>query len=298
MRLFISFGFLFIVLLLSQDVEARSIQNLKTQIEKRLSAEQGLYAIAFKDLVTGDTLFINEREMMHAASTMKVAVMIEVFRQADLGRFGLDDSVKIVNQFTSLINDQPFSIDVDQDSHDPVVQAIGRQMTVRQLIFHMITVSSNLATNLLMQRVGAENIQSAVRMMGTKQMQILRGVEDNAAYEKGLNNRTDAYDLMILLDAIAAHKIVSTPACEEMISILLQQAYRDKIPARLPLDVRVAHKTGSITKINHDAAIVFLPDGRKYVLVILSQGVQEHAKSSEVIADLSFSVYEWIRSKK
>ncbi len=298
MRFLWLLGLIYCSFIYARPGDGRSITLLKSQLEKRLRGESGLYAVAFKDLQTGETLFIREQQMMHAASTMKVAVMIEVFRQAHLGHFHLDDSLQIINQFKSLVDEQPFSIDIEQDHDDPVVQAIGRSMTVRELVEHMIIVSSNLATNLLMELVGAKNVQATVRQLGAEQMEILRGVEDNLAYEKGLNNRTNAYDLLVLFEAIATSTAVSPEACDQMTSILLQQKFNDKIPARLPPEVRVAHKTGSITRINHDAGFVLLPDRRKYALAILSQGVDNPRQSSAVIAELSYYIYQWMNEKR
>jgi len=271
------------------------IDALRTHIESRLAHEPGRFAIAFKDLQSGDSLSIDDREMMHAASTMKVAVMIETFRQADQGLFHLDDSVLIRNEFKSIVDGQPFAIDVVQDKDDPVVGRIGRRTDLYDLIEQMITVSSNLATNLLIEKVAAARVQETVRRLGAEQMLILRGVEDNLAYQKGLNNRTDAHDLLLLLQAIAEKRAASQKACDEMIDILLRQKFRSKIPALLPPEVRVANKTGSITGIDHDAAIVFLPDGRRYILVVLSSGIEDQQKSSAVIAELSLLVYQWMK---
>jgi beta-lactamase class A len=274
------------------------VDSLRSRIESRLAHEPGHFAVAFKDLTGGASFSIRDRDMIHAASTMKIAVMIETFRQADRGLFHLDDSLLIKNEFKSIVDGQPFSIDVVQDKDDPMTGRIGQWTNLRDLIEHMITVSSNLATNLLIDKVGASHVQVTVRRLGAEQMLILRGVEDNLAYQKGLNNRTDAHDLLILLQAIAEKKAASEKACDEMIEVLLRQKFRTKIPALLPPEVRVANKTGSITAIDHDAAIVYLPDGRRYILVVLSSGIEDQQKSSAIIAEISLQVYHWMKENQ
>ncbi len=141
----------------------------------------------------------------------------------------------------------------------------------------MITKSSNLATNILIDLVGAKNVNKTMRSIGANDIKVLRGVEDGKAFDKGMNNTVTAYDLMLLFERIANGKMVSKQASDAMIDILFKQTFNSVIPARLPKDVRVAHKTGSITGIYNDSGIVYLPDGRKYVVVLLSKGLEEAA---------------------
>ncbi|HEX7691921.1 MAG TPA: serine hydrolase, partial [Sediminibacterium sp.] len=120
----------------------------------------------------------------------------------------------------------------------------------------------------------------------------------NKAYEKGLNNTTTAYDLMLLYNLMAKDQIVNRKACEGMIGILLDQQFNEIIPARLPAGVRVAHKTGSITGLRHDSGIVFLPDGRKYVLVLLSKELKDVPAAVKMMAEVSERVYGYMMAKK
>ncbi len=275
----------------------KNVSHLQQQIVDLTAHETAHFAVAYRDLGSGDSLFIDADTLMHAASTMKVAVMIEVFRQADQGLFNLDDSLLVKNGFASIVDGQPYAIELPEAEWDPTVGRLGHKMPIRELVLHMITVSSNLATNVLVDRVGASNIQATIRNLGTKHMQVLRGVEDPYAYEKGLNNRVTAADLAILLQAIAEHRAAAAAACDEMIHIMLQQKYRDCLPALLPAEVQVASKSGSITRICHDAGIILLPDGRRYVLVVLTRGEDNQKKSSDLIARISRLVYEYMVTK-
>jgi len=274
------------------------LQNYLQHLADSLQAEIG---VAFRDLETGQEIFFHERRMMHAASTMKVPVMIEVFRQAEKGKFGLDDSVTIKNQFVSIVDGSPYHLDVGDDSDSLLYGAIGKKMAIRQLVEQMITVSSNLAANLLIELVGAENVTATLRELGIKNMQVRRGVEDIKAYQRGWNNQTDAFDMMLTLQMIAEKRApLSGAACDSMLAILRRQKFREGIPAGLPSGTGVGNKTGSITAIAHDCAIVFPrfeleknPNtARKpYVLVVLTKGIQEEKSANRIIAAISRKIY-------
>lgn len=285
----------------SEDISAPNIEVLREQLDKEIQSSGAEVGLAFKDLETGESLFINAKEMMHAASTMKVPVMIEVFKQAEMGKFSLEDGLLIKNEFYSFADGSPFSLEVADDSDDEIYRFIGQKMSIKELVFRMITVSSNLATNLLVEWVDAKNVMATLNALGIHHMHVLRGVEDGKAYRKGLNNITDAYDLMLVMEAITTRKAGSEEACGKMIEILSEQKYRNKIPAGLPQSIKVANKTGSISIIDHDAAIVF-PEYRKpYVLVVLTRGVSDHKKAEQLIAKLSQLVYQYasgVRSGK
>ncbi len=275
-----------------------ALQNYLEQLADSLHAEIG---VAWRDLETGREFFFHEKQMMHAASTMKVPVMIEVFRQAETGeapKFRLDDSLRIKNEFKSIVDGSPYRLDLNDDSDSSIYRAIGTKMTIRQLVESMITVSSNLATNILIELVGAENVLATLRELGVKNMQVRRGVEDTKAYQRGLNNQTDAFDLMLTLQTIAEKRAASPKACDTMLAILQRQKFRDGIPAGLPSGTIVANKTGWITGITHDGAIVF-PEKqvaadkprRPYVLVVLTKGIQEEKSAQCVIAEISRKIY-------
>ena len=246
-------------------------------------------AVAFSTLDGRDELLLDPDKSFHAASTMKVPVMIELFRQAQAGQLSLDDPLPIRNEFHSIVDGSVYQLDVGDDSDAKVYKAVGGTLSLRQLCEAMITVSSNFAANLLIERLGVDNIKATVTRLGADGMQVLRGVEDNKAFEKGLNNTTTARGLLILLQKIATGQAVSDTADAEMVAILKRQHFNNAIPAGLPSGVVVAHKTGNITKIHHDAAIVFGP--RPYVLVVLVRGLADEGHSAQLIASISREVW-------
>jgi len=269
-----------------------SSEQFKAAIQAKLNSVEGEFAVAFKDLQTGQTLFINEKDNFHAASTMKTPVMIEVFKQAKTGKFKLSDSIVLKNEFKSIVDGSPFSLDISDDSADDMYKKIGQKMTIYDLTYQMIIVSSNLATNILIDLVDAKNANATMRTLGANDIEVLRGVEDSKAFKLGMNNTVTAYDLMLIFEKLAQKTVVSTADSESMIEILLDQKFRDVIPAKLPKDVKVAHKTGSITGVQNDSGIIYLPDGRKYVLVLLSRKLKDEKKGVEALAEVSRMLYD------
>jgi beta-lactamase class A len=267
-------------------------KSLKKALQAEIRASGAKVGLAFKDLENGRTLFIRKNKLVHAASTMKVAVMIEVYRQAASGKFGIDDRLPVRNEFRSIIDGSPFLLSEQDDSDPEIYRMIGQEVSVRELVERMITISSNVATNILVDLVGARNITATLRRLGIRRMAVLRGVEDNKAYARGLNNRTTPYDLMEVLEAVVSERAASREACREMLEILTRQKFREGIPTGVPDGVRVGNKTGSFTGVDHDAAIVFPPGRRPYLLVILTGGWKDGQDGKKLLARLSQIVYD------
>src|SRR6266480_4483280 len=205
------------------------------KIQSRIALEPGaMVGLAYVDLASGDTLFLNADTSFHAASTMKVPVMIELFRRAKTGSFRMNQGLLLVNQFASLADGSPYALDPSSDSDTTLYHRIGDRVPIDTLLRLMITRSSNLATNTLITLVGADAVTRTMRSLGAQRIQVLRGVEDGKAFDKGLNNTTTARDLALILRAIEEGRAASPAATREMLGILLAQEFNEKIPAGLP----------------------------------------------------------------
>lgn len=235
--------------------------------------------------IHGDRLF-------HAASTIKVPIMVAVFEAIDRGLFTLDSRLHVRNRFLSAADGSPFRVGGSRDANAEVHDHLGRTMRIRELLRHMIMTSSNLATNLLVDLVGVEQIQSVMDAMEVEGIEFRRGVEDELAWEKKINNRVTADGLAMLLRRIAEGTAISEKASEEMLEILHGQEFRSGIPAGLPNEARVAHKTGEISTVAHDAGIVFLPGREPYVVVVLTEWEPSKGGRHAAIAKVSRAVYE------
>ena len=274
-----------------------SAEQLEKQLRKEMAGQPGDYALAFQDLQDPSRrILINERMLFHAASTMKTPVLLEVYKQAEAGLFRLEDSIVIKNSFYSIVDSSLYSLDTSSDSEDSLYLSIGKKGQIHDLAYAMITKSSNLATNLLIDLVDAKKVTQSMRALGADSILVLRGVEDLKAFDAGLSNRTNAYDLLLLFEALGRRELVSPEASGAMTDILLDQYYNDIIPAGLPDSVRVAHKTGSITRVMHDSGLIFLPDGRKYALILLSKDWNNEEEARTFLANISYQIYKFMRA--
>lgn len=266
---------------------ASTLATVRADIDRLIAASGAEVAVAWRplDAKPGEEILINPELRFHAASTMKVPVMIELHRQVEAGQRKLDDTVLVTNKFTSILDGSPYELSATEDSDGEVYKAMGTQLSYRALVEASITVSSNLATNILIEHLGAKNVQATVDRMGASGMQVLRGVEDQKAFDAGRNNTTDARGLLTLFEAIGRHAAVNAKASADMIEVLKRQKFNDGIPAGVPAGTPVAHKTGSITRIHHDAGIVYAK--RPYVLVVLTRGIQDGKVSAKLMADIS-----------
>jgi beta-lactamase class A len=274
-----------------ESVAAAEI-SLYTSVLK-IKEKHGLEAlgIAFYDSETTLQWAYNAEAPFHAASTMKLAVLLAVYRQITRGELAGEAPVHVRNKFMSIVDRRPYMLDVSREADPELYAHLGRTMTVDQLAYQMITTSSNFATNLLVDVVGVSVIQRALHEMGIEGIKVIRGVEDQAAFEAGLNNEVTANGLLKLLRLISDRKAYSPEASDRMLEILLDQRYKSGIPAGLPEAARVAHKTGNISTVHHDAGIVYL-DGRKpYVLVILTQFDAAPSRGTAV-AEVSRDIFE------
>ncbi len=243
----------------------------------------------------GPRIAIHADSLVHAASTMKVPVMIALAQADDRGMIRLDDSVPLTNRFASIVDGSPFTLDRGADSDDAVYARVGERVPIRWLATRMITHSSNLATNVLLTVVRADSVTALTRALGTTRMIVRRGVEDTPAFRAGLNNVTTAADLAALMVAIATDRAASPAACAWMRDVLFAQHWNDAIPVGLPAGTRIAHKTGNITAVEHDAAIVYPTGGAPYVLVILTSGVPRSEDATTLIADIARLVHPAMR---
>ena len=257
-------------------------------VDRVIDAQPGkTIAVAYYDLTTGATLLRNETVVFHAASTMKVPVMLGIFEAVTRGELSLDQPVRVKNEFVSIFDGSTYALESREDSDPELYGLVGTDLPLRELVRRMEVRSSNLATNIVIELIGAKRVMRLMKEIDANDIQVLRGVEDDKAYHAGMNNTTTAQDLMLVFRTLAERRAISAEASDAMIEILAAQELNGGIPAGLPKGTKVAHKTGSITKIAHDAGLVFRADGSQYVLVVLTRGFEKHDDAEAVIAEIS-----------
>jgi len=273
------------------------LSELKEKIDLELSALEGDFAIAYKDINHPEQqILINVDERFHAASTMKTPVLIELYKRAENTDLDLHDSILIKTEFKSIVDGSPFSMEVSEDSEKDLYRNLNKNTTFYNLAYEMITRSSNLATNILIDYLDAEKVTSTMRDLGADSINVLRGVEDLKAYRQGLSNTTTARDLLVIFEHLSSDTLISKEANKEMLDILKDQVYNDMISAKLPEGTEVAHKTGWITNVHHDSGIVYTSKDEGYILIFLSKNAPDREAVLEAAANISEMIYNYMVS--
>lgn len=280
----------------SKKTQARDTAKLRNRIDE-IKSEAGAeaLAVAVRDIETSVEFDYESDRWFHAASTIKVPILVGVFGAVHGGELLPQSRLHVRNRFRSADDGSIFRVDPDRDANAVVHAAVGKTMQVRELAFHMIATSSNLATNLLLEYVGLQSMQRTLAELGLEDgIELHRGVEDNRAFDAGISNRVTAAGLARLLKLIADERAFSRTLSKEMLDILHAQEFNGGIPAPLPQRTRVAHKTGEISTIAHDAGIVYLSGRNPYVLVVLTEWDAGTSGRQQAVAKVSEAVFQFL----
>ncbi len=247
--------------------------------------------IALDDLESDARFQYHADRWFHAASTIKIAILIGVYGAIHRGDLLPQSRVHVRNRFLSAYDGSPYRVSVDRDANSEVHSEIGRTLRVSELAGHMITSSSNLATNLLLDLVGLDVLQRTLDGFGIHGVDLRRGVEDELAFQHGISNRVTANGLVAMLRLIGEGRAFSPELSAQMLDVLHAQQFRSGIPAGLPPEAKVAHKTGDISTIAHDAGLIYLPDRKPYALAVLTEWEPSTQGRSATIAAASYLAY-------
>ena len=253
-------------------------------------------AVSVRDYNSAFRFGYNAEKLFHAASTIKVAILLAVMKAVDEGRAKLEDPLHVRNRFLSVVDRSPYKLDRSSDGYPQLYKSIGRTAKIADLADSMITSSSNLATNLLLDFVGTEEAAKVLSEAGVNGVHLRRGVEDENAYDEGVNNETTA-DGLVELFGVFRGDYLSKKGREHAIHILLNQRFTSMIPAGLPSHATVAHKTGEISTVCHDAGIVYLPEREPYIVAILTEVDSDSNARRDTVAKISEAVYKAVTGK-
>ncbi|MFN2567825.1 MAG: serine hydrolase [Gemmatimonadaceae bacterium] len=262
------------------------------ELEKRSGCKA--LGVALYDGETRAAFGYQADRWFHAASTIKLAILVGVFGEIHHGALVPQSRLHVRNRFRSAYDGSIFRVNADRDANSEVQDAIGKTMRISELALHMIATSSNLATNLLLDYVGLESVQRTLADLGIDGVDIRRGVEDERAFQAGINNQVTADGLVQLLRVIAEERAFSPELSRKMLEILHAQEFKSGIPAGLPVHARVAHKTGEISTVAHDAGIVYLAKRKPYVVAVLTEWSPDATGRSATIAAASYDVYTYL----
>jgi beta-lactamase class A len=260
------------------DDAARDVRlhALAPELARLAGSTQGLLAISIGDLRTGRAIAVNGGVNLPAASTIKIPVMVEVFRQVAIGRFSLKRTVSLWDR------------DRDCGYGDLCEAPWGSQYRVGDLIVAMIDRSDNTATNMLIRLVGRHDINETMKALGLMQTHLGDSIRSDGDIRE---LRTSADDMRRLLTMIAAKQIIDERSCALMVRILAGQRHNTLLPAWLPKNVVIAHKTGTLRDTLNDVGIVEL-DGAPYVICAFATHLADLDTGQRFIRRASLLTFE------
>ncbi|MDO9154001.1 MAG: serine hydrolase [Paludibacter sp.] len=270
-------------------------ERIKKEINQLIASIEGVVSVYFKNTADKYIFKYNENELFNAASLMKIIVGLELLLRIEKGEIAEDSNIEIKNSFKSKSNKSQFKLLVECDSEKELYDRIGTEVCVIELLELMITKSSNLATNNLFALIDNGNsISQLLTSLKMRNTQIVRGVEDQKAFDAGIINYTTAEDVFKLFEFINEGVSTGNKYILTLNEILKRQEHNSIIPQLLPVRLRIAHKTGTIKSIIHDAGIISSDDGINYILVILSKNLVDVKKAIPVFTKISALFYKFV----
>jgi beta-lactamase class A len=256
------------------------MENLRGKIEDILALYNGRWGIVILNQSTGDRLEINRDMVFPAASMIKVPIMYEIMRRAAENSLSLDESLMVTDQ--------------NKTGGAGILKELrsGLALTVRELVTLMIVLSDNTATNMLIDLAGMEAINQTMTGLGLKSTVLRRRMMDFAAARAGLENEICAADLARIFEKIYPTSSLPQEYGAMMLDILSRQQIRDKLPFYLPWETVLAHKTGTLSGVEHDAGILILPGG-SYIVCVLTGELAANYQGMQLVAAIGKTVYEY-----
>lgn len=239
--------------------QKKGVDKLKNEILKRLKLVKGNVGFYYKNLITNEEICFNENESFLPASVIKFPIMVEVFHQVNLGKVNLFQSIK-VKDTDKVPGCGALSLFTDEI-----------MVNIKTLLNLMIEISDNTATNVLINYFGIDKLNEGFKELGLEKTKINRLLFDSEAKKLGKENIFVPKEIGYLLEKIYNRKLINEEASFEMEKILLNQQINSKIPAKLPEDIGIAHKTGEDTNITNDVGIVYAD--KPFVIVFASNNV-------------------------
>lgn len=253
------------------------MRQMRLQTRKLAAHLHAAVAFEVLDLSSGYNAQYNANLSMPAASVIKVAVMVQVFKDLERGTFALDRRVTLESR------------DKDDGSGDLAYAPVGSAYSVSELLARMIEVSDNTAANMLIRLVGRQNINHTMRLLGLFHTHLYASIRTQG-WAIRTQLRTSPADMVRLLAMMAQRRLVDEWASNEMISLLEDDEFNEMLPAGLPTDVLVAHKTGSLFDTLNDVGIVYA-DGAPYVIAVMTTGLPSQDLGLAFIHSLSHDAY-------
>lgn len=266
------------------QVGATRESSARAEVEKLIQQSGADVSVAFRSLDGAQQLFIEADEPFEDATAMKIPVMIELYAETDAHELRWSDSLPVHANFRSIVDGSTYNLDADTAANVSVSAA--KTMTLRQLCDAMITGDSDLAANLLIEKVGVERIHQRVRALGADGMEFVSGFGDTKAAASGLKNVTSARALMVVLWALAKDGVVSADASQQMLGLIARSGLQADISGTAPSRAPVVRRSAAGN--HHDATLII--GARSFVLVTDVRGLADPRASAALVARIAHAL--------
>lgn len=254
---------------------------LKEKILQLIGQRKDDVGIVVKDLNNDKWILkLNEEKVFQSASTIKIPIMVEVLRQVEMGKYSLDQKIKIDNK--------------DKVDFSIISELSVGEYSILDLITLMIIISDNTATNLLIDLAGYDSINNLLEGLSLKNTHLNRKMMDFQAIKEGRKNTTTPTDMAIILEKIYRSEILNKEHSKLALDIMKRQLHRDSIPRYLREDTLVAHKTGELDGLNHDIGIVY-SERANYIIGVFIENGKDNLTNKRLIGNISKLVYEYFK---
>jgi len=278
--LLLAFGFATQAPAQESPTSATHESSARPDVEKLIRDSGADVSLAFRSLDGGQELLIHADRPFQDSLSMKIPVMIELFAQAKAQELRFTDTLRVRPIFRSVVDNSAYTI--DPASGDDLAHDAGQLMTLRQLCEVMITRDSDIAANILIEKLGLESIQSRIHSLGADGMVLASGFGDEKAAAKGLKNVTTARALMAVLLALAQNRVLDADASQQMVGLLANS----RLPGSIALTpTSPAANLRAPSGDQHDAAIIF--GARSFVLVTDVRGLSDPRASAALVAQIA-----------
>jgi len=255
-----------------EQIKTQIPDQITEKIFKLLKSATGKVGFYYKNLVTGEELFLNENQAFQAASVIKLPIFAEVFRQVSLGALDMSEKITVHHS-----DKMPSCGALNSFTDEPSID-------IKTLCNLMITISDNTATNLLINRFGIDELNKGFQQLGLKETKLKRLLFDAAASKAGKENVFVPKEIGGLLESLYKKEFINSEISEEIINTLLRQQINHKIPGKLPRGIKSAHKTGEDSGITNDVGIVF---GKEPFVIVFASNETDVPTFEEIIREIT-----------
>jgi len=261
-------------------------KKLETRVDEIANRLDGVMGVAILDLTDGRVLLRNADRVFPAASSIKIAILLELYRQDQEARAGAKGKARLDDIYTF----DPKDLVEDSRIMAGLTAGVTR-VTNRDLAQFMVTVSDNAAANVLIDRVGKDNVNAMLHSLGLSKTMLRRKMMDVAAARRGDENVATPQEMVRLLEAIYKEKVLDKQATAEFIK-QLSTSKQSYIPRYLPENVQVANKPGELEAVRTDSGIVYAQN-RPFAISVMTAYDRDEKAAGRAISDVALEAYHY-----